>query len=69
MSDPEFFQTRMGARFYEHTVPALVEQLALLNANIERLIELEFNKSGFDPAARRGDGTPYFPKNCPKKEG
>ena len=31
MSEPKFFQTRMGQRFYEHTTPELVNQLARLN--------------------------------------
>ena len=33
----EFYLTRMGHRFYEHTMPALVAELAKLNANLERL--------------------------------
>lgn len=35
----QFFQTGMGKRFYEHTMPELVRQLARLNDNLERLIE------------------------------
>lgn len=35
----EFFRTQMGQRFYEHTVPELVRQMARLNDNLERLIE------------------------------
>lgn len=35
MSGPEFFQTRMGQRFYEGTMPALVKQLERLNDNLE----------------------------------
>lgn len=31
MSAPEFFQTLMGKRFYEHTMPELVRQLDQLN--------------------------------------
>ncbi len=38
MSEPKFFQTRMGQRFYEHTVPELVRQLARLNDLVERLV-------------------------------
>jgi hypothetical protein len=34
---PEFFQTAMGRRFYEHTVPELVRQLARLNELLERI--------------------------------
>ncbi|HVW29252.1 MAG TPA: hypothetical protein VHC69_27990 [Polyangiaceae bacterium] len=39
MSD-DFFKTRMGHRFYESTMPQLVEQLARLNTNMEALIAL-----------------------------
>ena len=38
MSEVPFHATRMGQRFYEHTVPELVRQIALLNENIERLV-------------------------------
>ena len=34
----EFFQTRMGQRFYEHTVPELVRQSAKLNELLEQLV-------------------------------
>ncbi len=34
----EFFQTRMGQRFYEHTVPELVRQIERLNELLERLV-------------------------------
>jgi hypothetical protein len=30
MSETEFFRTRMGQRFYEHTIPELVRQLERL---------------------------------------
>ncbi len=40
MSDVPFHLTRMGARFYEHTVPELVRQLEWLNGNLERLVEV-----------------------------
>ena len=33
----EFFETRAGRTFYEHTVPELVRQLERLNANLERI--------------------------------
>ena len=35
----EFFETRMGHAFYEHTVPELVRQITRLNVNLERLVE------------------------------
>lgn len=38
MNDTPFHSTRMGARFYESTVPELVRQLTRLNDNLERLI-------------------------------
>ena len=34
---PEFFEIAMGRRFYEHTVPELVRQLARLNDALERI--------------------------------
>lgn len=37
MSDIQFFQTAMGRKFFEHTVPALVRELVRLNENVERL--------------------------------
>ena len=39
MTDVLFHTTRMGARFYEHTVPEIARQLARLNDHLERLIE------------------------------
>jgi len=38
MPDVQFFQTRMGHRFYESTLPELVRQLARLNDLLERLV-------------------------------
>lgn len=38
MSD-EFFKTRMGARFYEGTMPALVEAIQKATAAMNRLAE------------------------------
>ncbi len=34
----EFHKTRMGNRFYEHTMPELVRQLERLNDLLERLV-------------------------------
>ena len=34
----EFFQTRMGKTFYEHTMPELVRQLERLNELLDRLV-------------------------------
>ncbi len=38
MSEPKFFQTRMGQRFYEHTMPELVRQVTRLNDLLEQLV-------------------------------
>ena len=38
MSGPSFFQTHMGQRFYEGTMPGLVRELKRLNDNFERLV-------------------------------
>jgi hypothetical protein len=34
----EFFQTVMGKRYYEHTLPELVRQLTRLNTNLEAIV-------------------------------
>jgi hypothetical protein len=34
----QFWQTPMGKRFYEHTLPELVRELTRLNSNIEKLV-------------------------------
>ncbi len=51
MNDVPFHLTRMGQRFYEHTMPRLVEELAKLN---ERLAELAkaVGKPGNPPCIR-----------------
>lgn len=49
MSAPEFFQTKMGQRFYEATMPITADQLERLNANIEALLA-EIRKQGAQPA-------------------
>lgn len=36
----EFFQTRMGQRFFESTAPSIAQELSRLNDNIERIIAL-----------------------------
>jgi len=38
MTSVPFHQTRMGQRFYEHTMPELVRQLTRLNENLESVI-------------------------------
>ena len=39
----EFFQTRMGHQFYEHTMPELVRQLERLNQLLEQLVTAQQN--------------------------
>lgn len=41
MSDPQFFQTRMGRQFFEHTMPEIAKQLTRLNELLQQLIERE----------------------------
>ena len=38
MSETPFFKTRMGQRYYERTMPELVEQISRLNELLERLV-------------------------------
>ena len=38
MSETPFYKTRMGHRFYEHTMPELVKQLERLDAILGRLL-------------------------------
>jgi hypothetical protein len=54
MSDIPFFRTQMGHRFYEATVPSLVHELARLNENLERLLDVvERGAPQVDPASQR----------------
>ncbi|GEL74884.1 hypothetical protein [Myxococcus virescens] len=46
MSGPAFFQTYMGQRFYESTMPQLVRQLTRLNDNLERLVAVAEQHAG-----------------------
>ena len=39
MSETPFYKTRMGHTFYDHNVPALIEQLTRLNDLLARLVE------------------------------
>jgi len=60
MSGPQFFQTAMGSRFYEGTMPLLVRELkalnqgiAVLNKNMERIASaLEAGLGGQLPATK-----------------
>ena len=51
MSEPKFFQTRMGHTFYEHTVPELVRQLERLNELLERLVAAQERREKDDADA------------------
>ena len=42
---PKFHETRMGHRFYESTIPRLVEQLERLNDFLEKQLQAK----GTDP--------------------
>lgn len=39
MSGPQFFQTKMGQRFFEETMPKLVGELALLNPSLRAIAD------------------------------
>lgn len=41
MSGAPFHSTRMGQRYYEHTLPELVRQLTRLNDLLEKALEDE----------------------------
>ena len=47
----EFYKTRMGQRFFEATMPKLVEQLTRLNDLLERLAERLEREEGGDAAS------------------
>ncbi len=47
----EFFQTRLGRQFYEHTMPELVRQLERLNELLERLVAAQERRSKDDADA------------------
>ena len=51
MSEPKFFQTRMGQRFYEHTMPELVRQVTTLNELLERLVAAQEQRKNDDADA------------------
>jgi len=54
MSDVQFFQTRMGRTFYEHTMPELVREIKKLNELLQKLIEASLEKKGIDEPAGAG---------------
>ena len=48
MTDIPFHVTRMGQRYYEHTLPELVRQLERLNENLERFLDTKEKHDGED---------------------
>ena len=48
MSEPQFFQTRMGQRFYERDVPEFVAQLKRLNDTLERIAQRPSERTNRD---------------------
>ncbi|MCP3105376.1 hypothetical protein LZ198_41590 [Myxococcus sp. K15C18031901] len=58
MSGPSFFQTHMGQRFYETTMPQLVRQLSRLNDNMERLVSVAERLAGTPPSSIATAETP-----------
>ncbi len=63
MSGPEFFQTPMGKRFYEHTLPELVKQLGRLADLGERALPLV--EAVVRPAQPRASASPESPSSAP----
>ena len=55
MNDTAFHATRMGQRYYEATMPALVRELARLNDNIERLLAVAQDDAKVETAAATKD--------------
>jgi hypothetical protein len=60
----EFFETRMGVRFYEHTVPSLVSAIERLAAAMERIADLQVRagqpqqETSHDPEDSRAEENP-----------
>ena len=54
----QFHETRMGLRFYEHTLPELVRQLTRLNENLERLADLHVQADEPQPSDRKDSHDP-----------
>ena len=51
MSDVPFHLTVMGRRFYEVTMPALVEAIERLNRNLERAVSPTATSASESPVA------------------
>lgn len=59
MSEIPFHSTVAGRRFYEHTMPRLVEELARINASLAAVVialdRLDLTEASDGPAAPRDD--------------
>jgi len=53
---PEFFQTGMGRKYYEQTMPMLVQQMELLNQNLAALTELIQQNTEIDRKHQESNG-------------
>lgn len=56
MSDVPFYRTQMGRRFFEHTAPELVRQLARLNHLLERMLTEGADAADPDMEEPHGEG-------------
>ncbi len=56
MSDVPFNRTQMGHRFFEHTAPELVRQLARLNDLVERMLTEVADPADSDMEEPHGEG-------------
>jgi|7_EtaG_2_1085326.scaffolds.fasta_scaffold01900_23 hypothetical protein len=52
---PKFFQTLMGRKFFDVTVPAMLLQIKRLNDNLEKLISLIEEKESKEDAKDEQD--------------
>ena len=55
MSEVQFFQTRMGQKFYEVTMPELVRQIHRLNDMLALAVELMEKKTKDNSDDRPGE--------------
>ncbi len=49
MGGIQFFETLMGKRFYEGTMPALVREIKALNENLSKLVEAQASRAADVP--------------------
>ena len=52
MSDIPFYQTRMGAKFFEADIPKLIDTLERLTEAVEKLVDA--NEDGNEPKQEDG---------------